>query len=223
MAIKLTSSLTDSNLLSKFYAAYDRCFSDSNQKETYDGFKLCLELNKDVGLQNSYGPFREIILIYEDDSEVIGGANFVCFDHTGISTIHLNYAFVLPNFRKRGVLKQIVAEVHQLVEKLFKQPVITFIEVGDSTNRAIWTRLGANFLNYNYIQPPLSEDHDADSSMILGMFGEEITAKLLHNHLYKFFSVSVLKGKNAYTNPDSRKQLRSLNKMKESVLTYEIQ
>jgi GNAT superfamily N-acetyltransferase len=120
------SALPDSTLLEEFFQGYDRSFVLANEKETLEGIRECLELNlNQTGLEltRQYGLAREFVAVARDASKpgapAIGGANFITFvtdrrcpylRQPAILT-HLNYVFVLPEFRGAGYLRKIVDHV----------------------------------------------------------------------------------------------------------------
>jgi hypothetical protein len=120
------SAMPTSAFLELFYEGYDRSFVLANEKETLEGIRECLDLNaNETGrrLTARYGPAREFVAIARDNSQtgspVIGGANFITFvtddrcpylSNSSILT-HLNYVYVLPEFRGAGFLGKIVRHV----------------------------------------------------------------------------------------------------------------
>ena len=139
-----------------FFAAYDRSFVLENEKEGFSGFAECLALNEGAGYQalcSRYGPFREFVVVVRDASAtVLGGLNFIAFplpDPDGterLLSLNLNYIFVVPSQRGRGVFRTIVSDLPNLALALFRhtnagdvpaewdtrRPVIyTFIEQND--------------------------------------------------------------------------------------------
>src|SRR5262245_56131772 len=63
LVIDATTS-PDDGLLEEFYRDYDGAFVLENEKEGYDGFAECLELNAGdhyASLVKRYGPFREFV------------------------------------------------------------------------------------------------------------------------------------------------------------------
>ena len=118
-------------VLEQFFAAYDGSFVLANEKEGYSGFAECLALNEGAGyeaLRARYGPFREFVAIVRDAMDaVVGGLNLVTFPLTnpdGVGralSLNLNYIFVTPSQRRRGVLKTVVRELPSLALALFAQ------------------------------------------------------------------------------------------------------
>jgi hypothetical protein len=77
----------------------------------------------------------------------------------------------------------------------------------------IWSRLGARVVDFPYVQPPLSHDQAADRSLVLAVLGAgagALSACLLHDHLRRFFGISVLKGADPSGEPSAAQQLASL-------------
>src|SRR5262249_50856403 len=70
-------------------------------------------------------------------------------------------------------------------------------------------------IDFPYVQPPLSSEQAADSNLVyavLGVRGDSLDPCLLQEHLEKFFSISVLKGRDAATEPTAAVQLSLLAK-----------
>src|SRR5690606_11375482 len=77
---------------------------------------------------------------------------------------------------------------------------------------AVWARLGARLLDFDYVQPPLSASQFADTSLMLGVVDPPhpaLDACVLGTHLERFFAVSVLKGGDPHADPDTAAQLRA--------------
>jgi hypothetical protein len=79
----------------------------------------------------------------------------------------------------------------------------------------IWARLGARIVDFPYVQPALSEDQAPDGSLgygVLGAAGTALGACVLHDHLERFFGISVFKGKEPLDDPAAKEQLIELRK-----------
>ena len=77
----------------------------------------------------------------------------------------------------------------------------------------IWSRLGARIVDIPYVQPPLSPRQAADESLllaVLGAGGDALSACVVHDHLSRFFGISVLKGADPMRQPTAAQQLSSL-------------
>jgi hypothetical protein len=77
----------------------------------------------------------------------------------------------------------------------------------------IWARLSARIVDFPYVQPALSEDQAPDGALgygVLGAAGTALSACVLHDHLERFFGISVFKGKEPIDDPTARKQLVEL-------------
>jgi hypothetical protein len=79
----------------------------------------------------------------------------------------------------------------------------------------MWTRLGARIVDFPYVQPPLSSAQRADDTLLYSVYGAAgatLSACHLHDHLERFFGISVLKGKDPYREPAAAAQLRRLRR-----------
>jgi hypothetical protein len=252
-----------SPVLDDFFAAYDSSFVLPNEKESFAGFAECLALNSGTRydtLRARYGPFREYVVAVRDaHNAVVGGMNFIAFpvidpDRGGHAlSLNLNYVFVTPEHRRRGVFKTMAAELPALARALFAhtnpgdlpaetsapsaQPrVYVFIEQNDPYRMApedyaqdsqatgldqlariaLWARQGARIVDFNYVQPPLSADQEADRSLVYAVLGVEaatLNPDLLRQHLERFFAISVLKGRDPSSDAEAQRQLAELARL----------
>ena len=123
------STSVDDGVFAQFFSAYDHAFVLPNEKEGPAGFAECLALNDGGGynrLCRRYGPFREFIVVVRDAvGTIVGGLNFITFplddpDAGRFSlSLNLNYIFVLPAYRRRGVLKTMMSELPILALAFF--------------------------------------------------------------------------------------------------------
>ncbi len=77
----------------------------------------------------------------------------------------------------------------------------------------IWTKLGAKIIDFPYVQPPLTSEQEADRNLVfavLGIDSNALDACLLHDHLLRFFAISVLKGQDVMQIPSAAEQLTGL-------------
>jgi GNAT superfamily N-acetyltransferase len=221
-----------------FYAGYDRAFTLPAEKEERAGFVECLALNRGPAFRRvcaELGPFRELVLVAEVAGQPVGGANVFAapLPEHGVVAINLNYVYVLPGRRGRGLLRGLVAAGRELVEWLFPGPApVIFLELNDplllsaqqyaaDTAAAgvdqfdrvvIWSRLGVRIIDVDYVQPPLSPAQPADDSLMLGVLAEpgfRLGGALLAEHLRRFFAVSVLKTGDLTGNESAAAQVRA--------------
>jgi hypothetical protein len=155
-----------------------------------------------------------------------GGGNFIAYPvgpHSRIVAMNLNYVFVEREFRGAGLLRRILAGLPQIVSR-FLRPVtpadithLIFFEQNDPLRVSpedyaldsrhagldqvdrlvIWDRMGARLLDFDYVQPALSEDQAPDDTLlysVIGAHGNGLDACVLVEHLRRFFGISVLKG-----------------------------
>lgn len=195
-------------------------------------------------LSRLFGPFREVCLTVHDEEHFVGGANFFATiysaaDGNPVLTSNLNYIFVEQGTRGKGYLKRIIAAIQALTPRLFRPdgsllPVLMFIEQNDPFRLTpeqyrldtdisgvdqfdrlwIWGRAGARIVDHAYIQPPLSDDQEADDTLalsVIGASGASISACALRAHLERFFAISVLKGVEELDEDSALVQLQSLS------------
>ena len=237
----------DSPLLAHFFAGYDRAFVLPDEREEFDGFKACLAINPQS--RRRFGRVhRELVLVVDDlaGGRRLGGANFLATamrgpaDHPAVA-VALNYLYVEPEARGRGLSRRLLAAVARLANRAVDQvdeggwPGI-FIEQNDplrlsaaeytaDTLRAgidqidrlrIWATLGARLVDFAYVQPALSAQQQCDDGLAYAVVGfplDCIHAQYLHDHLESFFGISVLKGGDPDHDPVAAPQLEALRAM----------
>jgi GNAT superfamily N-acetyltransferase len=233
-----------SPVLTRFFAGYDRAFVLPDEREELEGFEACLALNG--AYRHAFGRVHsELVAVFEDaDGTLLGGANFLA---TAIdrgaqlppAAIALNYVYVEPASRGRGMLRKILAAVRLLslmaldLDREGTAPAI-FIEQNDPLRLtaaeyaadtahsgidqvdrlAIWSRLGAKVVDFPYIQPALSASQHSDDGLIYAAVdfpGDAVDAGFLHDHLQSFFAISVLKGAQDQPGGVATRQLAALS------------
>ncbi|MEV8441032.1 GNAT family N-acetyltransferase [Actinosynnema sp. NPDC051121] len=227
-----------SELFDVFYEGYDQAFTLPDEKEERAGFVECLALNGGEGFERisaRLGAFRELVVVAELRGEVVGGANLLVtpLREHHVVTVNLNYAYVLPGHRGKGLLRRLVAACAELAAWLFPGvgPVVTFLELNDPLlltaqqydldsatsgvdqfdRVVIWARIGVRILDFPYVQPPLSPAQQADGTLMLGVLadpGFELSGELLADHLERFFAISVLKNGDLASNRLAADQVR---------------
>ena len=215
----------ESQTLLEFYREYDKAFVLPNEKEELAGFQECLALNHGAvhdTLSKRYGEFREPCFVARETPEgpIVGGGNLIALPLEGRVTANLNYLFVSSAFRGKGFFRKVLGAALELTSRLFESPAapLVFFEQNDPLAMSaeayardteatgidqvdrlrIWARVGARLVDFDYVQPPLSEMHSADHTLlyaVLGAEGPSIGSCLLAEHLSRFFAISVAKGK----------------------------
>jgi hypothetical protein len=152
------STSADDGVLGDFYADYDKAFILSSEKEGYEGFVRCLELNASVtyeGLATRFGAFCEYVLIVSDvvTGARIGGANLIAYPISSnaavtdpILAINLNYVFINTESRGHGYFRRLIRDlplaVHHFLQATHSAelpaswstdapPIFMFIEQND--------------------------------------------------------------------------------------------
>ncbi len=139
---------------------------------------------------------------------------------------NLNYIYIDAAWRRHGYFRRLIAAVDDVARRLFESASVQmstlrhliFFEQNDpfrlsADNYArdtghsgldqfarvgIWAKLGAQIVDFPYVQPALSADQDPDDALAYGILGAAnttISACALHDHLERFFGISVFKGK----------------------------
>lgn len=229
-----------SPVLSRFFEGYDRAFILPDEREEFDGFVRCLALNETH--RDAFGRRHcEVAMVFEDaDGTLLGGANFLAATTAAgdTATVALNYVYVESAARGRGLLRRTLADVRRTALTMLDlaadgpQPVL-FIEQNDPlrlTDEAyaadsghsgldqvdrlsIWARVGAQVVDFPYVQPALSAEQQPDDSLIyaaIGYPGDAVPARLLHDHFQSFFGISVLKGEAEAPGGPAARQLNAL-------------
>jgi len=110
-------------VLDDFYADYDKAFILSSEKEGYDGFVRCLELNAGrtyEGLATRFGAFCEYVLTVSDvvTGVRIGGANLIAYPISSnaavadaVLAINLNYVFINAPSRGQDYFRRLIRDL----------------------------------------------------------------------------------------------------------------
>ncbi|MCW1432091.1 hypothetical protein [Novosphingobium sp. JCM 18896] len=234
----------DSQLLDHFFAGYDRAFVLPDERETVEGFRACLAINP--ASRHRFGRVHRELVMTVDDAEgvLLGGANFLatCIGenvagHPPVA-VALNYVFVEPASRGRGLARRLRDEVGRLANIAVCAPAqapppALFIEQNDPLRLtdteyaadtahagidqvdrlAIWARLGAQLIDFAYVQPALSADQDSDDGLayaVMNVRGDGLDPAYLRAHLESFFGISVMKGGEPEADPVAGAQLHAL-------------
>jgi GNAT superfamily N-acetyltransferase len=158
---------------------------------------------------------------------------------TPLVTVNLNYIFVSEAARGQGLFRKLVGAVRLYSGQAFQfsagdPRIFVFIEMNDPIRMdaadyardsehagldqvdrlRIWAKLGARLIDFDYLQPPLSKEQSADDGLLYGVLGADeptLDACILARHLDRFFSISVLKGRDAKSDPDAGAQVAALS------------
>lgn len=202
------SARHDDGVLQRFFEVYDKSFILDSEKESIDGFIRCLKLNQGpehLGLLQRFGPFVEVVAVARQPGaqEVVGGANFLlCLLPKGNEwqlgyTLNLNYLFVAPDWRGKGLASEIRRACDALARQLIAEidPAsrdikgLTFFEINDpfkltqeqyrqDTEHAgidqvqrlkYWAHQGARVVDWGYVQPALSPHQADDNTLALAV------------------------------------------------------
>lgn len=235
-----TAISAETEVFARFFAGYDKAFVLPNEKEDEAGFARCFALNSGEDYQRLsalYGAYSEVCLVADEGEEAIGGANFIAMpidDDT--VTANLNYIYIEAEARGRGNLSRLIEGVRETIAAIYPDHsrVLIFIEQNDPFRMSaadykrdtsftgldqfdrlrIWAQRGALVVDFPYAQPPLSDDQEADDTLVYSVLGAEtpaLDACMLEAHLRRFFGVSVLKGAELEDNQAARSQLAGLN------------
>lgn len=167
----------------------------------------------------------------------IGGANFISFPLVARGGapcigVNLNYIYVETSDRGKGRFKALLAGLADFIPRLFttRLPALIFIEQNDPFRMsdeayrldtgytgldqfdrlAIWLHEGARIVDFDYAQPPLGPRQKPDDSLVYAVLSPpnlRLNACLLHDHLLRFFAISVLKGGDPDRTPSAKAQL----------------
>jgi len=243
---------SDSPVLERFFLGYDRAFVLPDEREEIAGFRDCLALNS--SWRRAFGRTHcELVMTISDKSgTLLGGANFLATALSPASsfppaTVALNYVFVEPAARGRGLLRKVIEIVRSLALKSVDLPFASessqpgvFIEQNDPLKLteedyrrdtehsgmdqidrlAIWAKVGARIVDFLYVQPALSSAQSPDDGLVYAAVdypGNAVPAAVLHQHLESFFCISVLKGRAIGNDAIATDQLSALAALKEPI------
>jgi len=153
-------------------------------------------------------------------------------------TCHVIYLFVKVEYRSLGIARFLHSEAENYSLRFCdnKGPIwmiceqnapelMTYEEyLHDNLNALIdqcerlkwWDNLGYKRLNFNYIQPPLNPEMDYCHNLTLNIRSEgqsEIPSEVIAEHLQRFFSIAVFKGRDANSDPVTNNQLEMLKNL----------
>lgn len=164
-------------------------------------------------------------------------------DGRPVVTANLNYVYVDAPQRGKGRFGPMVEAIKAHVAAMFGEgdaEALVFIEQNDPLAMSddayerdtrftgmdqfdrlrVWARAGALMVDIDYVQPPLSPDHPPVDTLVLSVLGagdrRKLPARLVRDHLAKFFGISVLKGEPLDDNPAASGQLSKLALMEEA-------
>jgi GNAT superfamily N-acetyltransferase len=177
-----------------------------------------------------------IAVMRDRRGQVVAGLNFICFpmpEFADTLSVHSIYVFVVPAWRGRGLLRRIYQRMDRLGRAYGVEhgltPGAALVFIGEQNDpfrmtldafrtdteatglnqfdrMARWGRLGARVLDFNYVQPALSDESAPDRTLFLrALFRDEERAGerppvreldpgVLREHLSRFFAITVLKG-----------------------------
>lgn len=231
---------TDHAAFDAFHAVYDKVFSAPSEKEDVAGFERYFALNSGPSreaLVERYGRFAGVMVLVHDarTRRMVGGAVATLLPCGEAMTIGLDYFFTAPEVRGMGYARPILEAVRAVAEPMFPgraaaAPVVLEIEdpfriaaatgSDDGAQERIdrllaWSRLGARALDVDYVQPALGPGKEDDAGMMLCaiMPDETMPARLLADHLERYFAVSILKGDDPMSNDLARSQVEALRSL----------
>lgn len=151
------------------------------------------------------------------------------------ATCHIIYLFVDKEYRKHGLGKKLLALAEKESARLIGSKRIYFFidekspfkmskreREEDEKSSGIkekerifwWKEHGFKKLEFRYLQPALNKNKKPDTELNLNIKTNKnkISSEVILEHLYKFFSISILKGKDAEKNKYFSKQKPELTK-----------
>jgi GNAT superfamily N-acetyltransferase len=161
-------------------------------------------------------------------------------DHPPVA-VALNYLFVESQARGRGLSRMLKQAVETLANEAVDAPASAvppamFIEQNDPLRLsaedytrdsahsgidqvdrlAVWAQLGAQLVDFPYVQPALSSEQRSDEGLayaVMNLAVPAIDAAWFAAHLESFFAISALKGARIASDPVASGQLERLRDM----------
>lgn len=159
-------------------------------------------------------------------------------------TANLNYLFVDHGLRGRGYMRRLLDVCGHALREMSRvlatgtEPVLIFVEQNDPFRLSaeqylldtqvsgidqferlnVWARLGARFIDFPYVQPALSADQAPDATLVYSLLGDDrhaLDPALLHQHLERFFAISVRKGAPLLDDASAMFQLAELERLRQ--------
>lgn len=151
------------------------------------------------------------------------------------ATCHIIYIFVDKEYRKHGLGKKLLSLAEKECIRLIGSKRIYFFidekspskmskkeREEDEKSSGIkekerifwWKEHGFKKLDFLYLQPALNKNKKPDVELTLNIKTnkKKISSEVILQHLYKFFSISILKGKDSEKNKYFSKQKEELRK-----------
>jgi hypothetical protein len=118
----------DANSLFEWYAVYERCFPDKNEREDHAQFLNILQMNDDETAQKRFGPWKEAIFAIRDvkTRNIVGGLNFGmtwCKEMAKAAhavSVQVPFLFVDPAFRKQDEQETLVITTGPVLAEIRK-------------------------------------------------------------------------------------------------------
>ncbi len=173
-------SAEDHTLLARFYdGLYLDAFPDPDERESFENIVAYLERERAGG----YGANNYHVLIAHDDGDIVGGVISDYF--VGSNSAVIEFVTTDPRRRRGGVSRALLDRVleesgHDAVRAGHSCLDYCFAEVEDPfaaglldtdldpfTRLAIWARWGYRPIDFPYVQPPLSDEQERGTNLLL--------------------------------------------------------
>ena len=209
-----------------FASLYNESFPDPNERENIEAI-----FNRIKGLKDQRDP-NTVLLLYPLENNLAAGQVIDWYKES--QCIHLTYLVVAPNYRKKGIAKEILSSglniiIKEIQDRYSIQIRAAFFEsnipsktVKDSFDPLlrlnIFSKLGAKWIDIPYTQPALDSEKEKVDNLLLLTFPiansktdgieADVVIGFLAN-LYKCLSIE-----DPYDNSDFIHMVKCINEMK---------
>lgn len=197
----------------RLFELYRSIFGNDDEAEDFEGIQRSYRMVVTPELSERFGPFQQYWIEARQDGVSVGGVNFTVFkiDAYDLSSVHINYIFVSPAQRGKGIGRVLLEKVKEVScadlffceqnspDRMSSEEIERDLRLsGISATQRIrwWLRRGFRALDMDYIQPPLSEEKSPCTSMTLNVYPwyvRSLSAGLVREHLLRFYYLSVFK------------------------------
>ena len=192
---------------SKNYIEFEKFYNNIfiknfNNKNEYSSLEIVLDLIKN----GYYDSLESNIILYKINNEIIAGCIFNYFDK--INSIGIEFITVSNNHKRKGIGTLIVSDVIQYVKDFRNTIKYVFgeIELKNIVVQNFWEKLGFKKIDFNYIQPSISNKNPVDNlTLIVKTTENYISTKIIKKFIVLYSKIAILVDDNE--NNDSIKKM----------------
>lgn len=179
---------------SKNYIEFEKFYNNIfiknfNNKNEYSSLEIVLDLIKN----EYYDSLESNIILYKINNEIIAGCIFNYFDK--INSIGIEFITVSNSHKRKGIGTTIVSDVIQYVKDFRNIIKYVFgeIELKNIVVQNFWEKLGFKKIDFNYIQPSISNKNPVDNlTLIVKTTENYISTKIIKKFIVLYSKIAIL-------------------------------